>query len=720
MRLRHVLLFLAAFVVATPAAAMQVTLQGPNGSGRFGRQVRALPNGNFVVTDPEFSFPGVPRVGAVHLYDRRGNRLRTLTGSREDDFVGSGGVTVLANGHAVAKSPLWRNGNAERAGAVTWIDAVAGTGGLVSPTNSLVGSSIDDRIGEGGVRALDNGHYVVRSPSWNNGIATRAGAVTWGNGAGGTTGEVSERNSLVGSQVDDQVGSESIVLLANGNYVVVSPTWDRGGRVDAGAVTWCSAAGGCEGPLDPDNSLVGSRDGDRVGQLTGGVGELGVIALDNGHYVVASPHWDSDALQDVGAATWGDGSSGARGAISAQNSLVGTRTGALVAARGAVALRSGHYVVLSPIWDDELTADVGAVTWAHGDGGTHGGVSSANSLVGSVAEDRVGLGGVVALDNGHYVVLSPVWAASDVGAISWADGNAPRGGIVSVANSIIGTTAGDLSDAAVTPLRNGHYVIAAYRWDDAARIDAGAVRWADGDQASSGVISSANALIGSATQDLVGSGGVTALSNGHYVVASGRWNGVGIERGAVTWRSGSGITAAPVTAANSMIGFSDEDRVGSGGVIALDGARYVIGSPSWDSADEIDVGAATLLSGNELGIGTSGVVSDANSLVGRFEADRLGAAGTIEALPGATFVLSCPGCNRNALVPDAGAVAWGRDALGTSGPLSQLTSVLPGAAAGGSDVRWVHDPARDRLIVGRPAENVVTLFDASLFRDGFE
>ena len=54
--------------------------------------------------------------------------------------------------------------------------------------------------------ALSNGNYVVRSPDWDNGAVTDAGAVTWGNGTTGITGAVSAANSLVGSTADDQVG----------------------------------------------------------------------------------------------------------------------------------------------------------------------------------------------------------------------------------------------------------------------------------------------------------------------------------------------------------------------------------------------------------------------------------------------------------------------------------------------------------------------------------
>ena len=74
-----------------------------------------------------------------------------------------------------------------------------------------MGGSHSDLVGYGGVTALTNGNYVVRSPHWWNGSVYFAGAVTWGNGAGGTTGVVSAANSLVGSTANDQVGNDRLM-----------------------------------------------------------------------------------------------------------------------------------------------------------------------------------------------------------------------------------------------------------------------------------------------------------------------------------------------------------------------------------------------------------------------------------------------------------------------------------------------------------------------------
>jgi len=58
--------------------------------------------------------------------------------------------------------------------------------------------------------------------------------VTWGNGTTGISGIISSTNSLVGSTAYDAVGN--IIVLSNGNYVVSSGGWDNNGLVDAGQV----------------------------------------------------------------------------------------------------------------------------------------------------------------------------------------------------------------------------------------------------------------------------------------------------------------------------------------------------------------------------------------------------------------------------------------------------------------------------------------------------
>jgi len=75
------------------------------------------------------------------------------------------------------------------------------------------------------------------------------------------------------------------------------------------------------------------------------------------------------------AATFGNGTTGTVGSITAANSLMGTGVGQ----GGVLVLPSGNYVVSSPFFGNEQ----GAVTFGNGTSGTVGSITTANSLVGN-------------------------------------------------------------------------------------------------------------------------------------------------------------------------------------------------------------------------------------------------------------------------------------------------------------------------------------------------
>jgi hypothetical protein len=576
----------------------------------FGSSIVALSNGNVVVTNPTDSTVA-PNAGAVFLYNgQTGSLISELIGSSSGDFVGSGGVTALANGNFVVSSPNWHNAGVE-VGAATWVNGFGGPNESVSDSNSLVGSTSNDQVASSGVTALANGNYVVDSPFWHTGGAS-VGAVTWGNGWAGACGAVSAANSLIGSNNFDAVGIGGVTALTNGNYVVASPSWQNPNG-SGGAATWGFGFGGTVGTVSAANSLVGGF------KYSGEVGSL-VTALPNGDYVVGSEGWSSgnaDANTSVGAATWGNGMKGTVGAVSAANSLIGSTAYDNVGS-SVTALTNGNYVVGSPAWHNG-TASVGAVTWVDRHGSRSGVVSPANSLIGSTDGDSVGIGGVTALANGNYVVSSPFWQSNsgDVGAVTWGNGGHGTVGAVSAINSLTGSNGGDMvgfgngnPGSGVVALKNGNYVVDSPFWQSGL----GAVTLAKGDGSARGItVSAANSLVGSASGDQVGSGGVTALASGNYVVSSPFWQAA---LGAATWGNGHGGLIGAVSAANSLVGSTNGDMVGSGGVIALSNGNYVVSSPSWQNGGH-SVGAATW------GNGRSGKTFDgansvdaANSLIG--------------------------------------------------------------------------------------------------------
>jgi hypothetical protein len=538
------------------------SLVGSSPGDRVGEKLFPLSNGNYVVVTRDWNhFRGAvtwanssaPITGSVS----EGN---SLVGSNDGDQVGMSDIVVLSNGNYVIPCWTW-NGNR---GAVTWGSGTTGVSGIVSEANSLVGSNPGDAVGSQ-VIPLSNGNYVVTS-----GYAGR-GAVTWGNGNMGTSGSVSEANSLVGSNPNDGVGSR-VTPLTNGNYVVDSRFWNA----QRGAVTWESGTTGIRGIVSETNSLVGSNPGDYVGN--------NIIALSNGNYVVTNPYWNSQR----GAATWGNGSTGTSGTISEANSLIGSSPNDLVGNFfGITPLSNGNYVVVSPYWNGNR----GAVTWGNGSTGISGTVSDSNSLVGSnpgtgipfgdYSGDVVGLRGVTALNNGNYVVGSPQWN-SQRGAATWGDGNAGIRGTIAETNSLIGSDPNDgVGEYGVTLLNNGNYVVQSPGWHGA-----GAVTWGDGSSGVRGIVSPDNSLVGSHPRDGVGSGipggfemqyypGIIPLSNGNFAVYSPNWNA---GRGAVTWGSGTAGTCGIVSDANSLVGSDPRDLLGIGGIDALSDGNYVVGS----------------------------------------------------------------------------------------------------------------------------------------------
>jgi hypothetical protein len=809
--------------------AQSVAIHGAEGSGRFGEKVYSLPNGNFVVVDHQYSAPGpISQVGAVYLYDSDANLISVLTGSSPNDRVGFEGVLVLANGNFVVRSIFWNRGATQTAGAYTWVDGATGLSGVVSEQNSLVGSTAgdlfsgeivalssgdyvvrapgwdagevinagaviwadggsgiagpvsasnaltgstaEDRVGSGLLVEFSNGNYLVRSPNWNNGAATRAGSVTWVEAGGGLTGVVSPENSLVGSSTDDFVGNSGITELVNGHFVIASGRWRNGSALAAGAVTWANGATGVVGEVSPANSLVGSSQNDRVG------GEQ-ILALSNGNYVVQSRFWDAGAVPDVGAVTWGNGQTGIAGAVSADNSLVGTaaedrvgqrlyqvgdsnyvvrstfwRNGTVLSAGAATwgngatgvsgpvspenslvgtqpvdnvgadidVLVNGNYVVRSTNWDNGGVMNAGAVTWADGNTGIVGPVTVSNSLVGSSANDRVGDWAVAILSNGHYVVRVPAWSNAGIsaaGAVTWVDGTTGLAGPVSAANSLVGSQTQDRVGDAIFALNNGNYVVNSRAWDNGAVENVGAVTWGDGASGLTGPVSPANSLIGSSAGDAVGS--VLPLDNGNYLVVSGNWdNGAVVDVGAVTWANGQTGLIGEISVANSLIGSSSGDFSSFTSVNRLPGGDYVVGAPSWSSGGLSEVGAVTWGDG---ATGVRGTISAASSLIGSSAQDRVSLGG-FRALPDGNYVVASHEWNNGPIIR-AGAVSLARADGSTVGVVGPSNSIGGTTVNAGFSLFYAYDPSRPQLIVGRPLDNTVNLlrFDNDrLFDDRFE
>ena len=665
------LLKVTGLVDPSPTAGEQFGVFAPielkNGGTSLNRIVVASPNDSALAS----------KSGAVYLYNSlTGALISTLTGSQANDSVASGGITTLANGNFLVFSPLWANGAATKAGALTWANGSNGVSGTVSAANSLVGSQVNDSVASGGITTLANGNYLVRSSGWANGAATNAGALTWGSGTSGVSGSVSAANSLVGSQTNDSVASGDITTLANGNYLVRSSGWANGAATKAGAVSWGNGTSGVSGTVSVANSLVGSQAGDAVGARGVTATGNGVQALGDGNYVVSSSNWANGSATKAGAVTWVSGTGAVSGTVSTANSLVGSQAGDYVGNSGVKELTNGNYVVATQFWSNGGATNAGAVTWVNGGGGLIGTVSTANSLVGGQAGDKVGT--VTALANGNYVVSSSNWAngtATNAGAVTWGNGTTGAIGTVSAANSLVGSQANDTvsgtAGSTITALSNGNYVVVSSAWANGAATKAGALTWGNGTTGVIGTVSAANSLVGSNANDRVGSSNITELASGNYVVSSQNWaNGTATKAGAVTWGNGTSGVSGTLSAANSLVGSHANDGVGSAGgsFNTLSNGNYLVFSPTWANGIATNAGALTWGSGTS---GVSGTISTANSVVGTSYNQSLG----FKVLSNGNYVVSSTSLSLTSVVY-AGAVAWANGMTGLKGTLDRSNALV--------------------------------------------
>ncbi|MDO9365694.1 MAG: YDG domain-containing protein, partial [Methylotenera sp.] len=700
--------------VTAAITKLELTYANPKSNDYFGNQVKVLANGNIVVAN-YLDDSVAPDSGAVRLYKQDGTLLSTLTGSATNDYVGMSGIIALTNGNFVVGSYIW-GGNK---GASTWVNGTTGLTGMVSAANSLVGSTANDRVGLSGI-ALANGNYVLNTQAW----ASYRGAVTWGSGTVGVKGTIDSTNSLVGSSTYDSIGNYGVVALSNGNYVVKSTAWGASSNdtnTGKGAVTWGNGASGVKGYVSSTNSVVGSVNGDLVGDgvfnelsngnyvfssfrwnsrrgavtwgsgTSGAVGEVGasnslvgvnvndyvgqrVTSLSNGNYVVTSI-----MVNYLGASTWANGATGITGSVTSTNSLMGTSTSDYVGST-VTALSNGNYVIGSSSWSGYK----GAATWVNGTVGITGAISSANSLIGSAASDYVGYN-VIALTNGHYVTSSQYWSGNK-GAVTWGNGTSGVTGVVSSSNSLVGDVTNANAGLYLKALTNGNYVAATlgYGTGTTMQYGKGAVTWGNGATGITGTVSSANSLVGASAGDRIGgmedSNGLVALTNGNYVVVSTRYgsNGNATGPGAVTWGNGATGTTGIVSSTNSLVGSGSNDRVGYMGITALTNGNYVVVSPFWGSSQ----GAVTWGSGTS---GVTGIVSASNSLVGSANEmltwTETGAV-PVYALANGNYVVVSPKWGGNGTIRQTkGAVTWGDGAIGVKGTID-ATNSLVGSAYG--------------------------------------
>ena len=742
-------------------------------------------NGNALLRTPGFN----SAAGAVTFLPVAGPRVvgvlgsgNSLVGSTANDQVGSGGILITAGQYAVL-SPFWNDVNAPNAGAVTIASKASGISGAISSTNSIVGSSTTgDFVGSGGIRILNNGNGLLISPSFNG----NRGAITFldfvnnhlfGAAPGNFAAVISATNSLVGGTANDNIGSGGISALSSGNYVVLSPDFDTlSGISNVGAVTFGVGVTGVAGIVSNTNSLTGSQLNDRVGEFTPGTSDS-VFQLSNGQVLIRSQAWNSSAgavtFLDQFTGRFGGASGVLAGDLGVGNSLIGGTPNDSLGSDGIgefVAGANHYYAVFSPLFDNGAT-DTGAVTFANANTGAFGFVSSANSVVGTFANDRIGFNaGFQSLSNGNIVllnqqwnarrgaatfldlvnnlelqgdisvlnsvlgstpesrpgsgdgdevgsngilelfgtgvfaVLSPNWnltaAGNFNGAISW--GNVATGfgvrGAVSASNSLFGSFSGDgvgtsfnfnFDQVAGTSLR----FVRTPNWNSGA----GAITFFDPSVATPfGAITDSNSLVGSTAGDALGRDGISAVfttAGTKVLVESSLWdNGAATDAGAITAFLASSPISGFVSATNSLVGSNTNDRVGGGFVEFFNNGNRAFVTTSWNQ----NRGAFTFWNPANALVGT---IDSTNSLIGATAGDQIGSFGARE-IGTDRFFLQNPGWNN-----DMGALTFGSTVTGITGEVSAANSFV-GSVSGdriGGNVNFLSFSTR--LMVRSPTWN---------------
>ena len=545
----------------------------------------ALRSGNYVVGSPFWDNGDIIDAGAVTWADGDSalsghiSVESSLIGSSEHERVGAQ-IVRLRNGNYVSVNGA-REVEEEHCDncvtSATWADQDEGIAGQVSSSNSLMSVGSSRRTN---VLPLRNGNYVVSRPGWNRDGLERVGAVTWGNGLSGVTGEMSAGNSLIGTLGGDRVG-DFVIDLSNGNFVVLSQQWN-GGR---GAATWGGGSLGAVGEVSPENSFTGPAE------YAQGEGQWGAIKLVGGNYLITSYIKSHGATAHSGQMiTWGDGASKSAGEISTSNSFL-----TIGHSDPVIPLPNGNYIILQETWSAGAGApSVGAVTWGDGGVGVFGSASTLNSLVGRNDNDLRAVE-FEFNEDGNYVVSSPLWdsdQAVDVGALTWVNGATGLVGPITPENSLIGLTTGDCiggvvdachgpgtgnnsfeyerRDGGVHRVGNGNFVVASPLWNNDTTADVGAVTWIDGETGQIGTVTNQNSLIGSTTGDQIGER-LEVFRDGNYVVISEKWDSGNLEdAGAVTWADGAVRMVGSVSAENSLIGFGEFATRDSGSTFFLD------------------------------------------------------------------------------------------------------------------------------------------------------
>ncbi|MEQ9622311.1 beta strand repeat-containing protein [Coleofasciculus chthonoplastes] len=522
----------------------------PAAGNRFGQNTAVLANNNIVVSSP-FDDLMANDGGAVYLFDSNtGALLGSLYGANPNDFFGLGEITALRNSNYVFGNPLADIGGMLNAGTMILANGTTG-----AEINRISGANRNDFFGSGEITGLSNGNYVFGNPFADIGGMLNAGTVILANGITGA-----EINRISGANLNDNFGSDAITALSNSNYVFGNTFAEIGGVQNAGTVILANGTTGAE-----ISRISGTEQTDSFGSND-------ITALSNGNYVFGNQEAEIGVMLDAGTVILANGTTGEE-----ISRIYGINTNNSFGSGEITALSNGNYVFGNPA-DIGTVGDAGTVILANGTTG-----EAIRRISGTNPNDSFGSGEITALSNGNYVFGNSganIQGVGDAGTVILADGT--TGAEIS---RISGTNPDDnFGNSGITDLSNGNYVFGNPNADIEGVQNAGTVILANGTTGTE-----IDRISGTNPDDFFGNGDIRILSDGNYVFANPNADiGGVVDAGTVILADGT--TGKEIS---RISGTNQNDRFGSGEITGLSNGNYLVTSPAANNnAGRVDIGIA--------------------------------------------------------------------------------------------------------------------------------
>ncbi len=209
--------------------------------------------------------------------------------------------------------------------------------------------------------------------------------------------------------------------------------------------------------------------------------------------------------------------------VLAQQTVLNGPAGSIRFGESVTLLPNGNYVVTDTGWSSGSLVSIGAVYLYEG---------ASNQIIsvlkGTSEGSRVGSGGVKVLPNGNYVVSSPFWSNGNLvrcGAVTYCNASTGINGTISNSNSLVGSQSGcQAGSGGITLLPNGNFVVLSPNWTSGPPANyVGAVTWVNGTTGLTGNISVTNSVVSNTSYNNLSNGGITVLSNGNYLIRNPYW-----------------------------------------------------------------------------------------------------------------------------------------------------------------------------------------------------